>query len=193
MQPQNIFQHISGQTFPKSDTLSLYLIILNRFFFQVSIQSFLNHVNKYLASTTSHVKEFHSFVRHWVKTSLFCLFWTISPFPALPDVPYYLSWRWQWFNDPYRRPFLLLLVFQGIVFSHQFPCTQHCWFLEQKASTHHKIACLSSWVSNQESSIFQIQKCAQQWCVNSISHVSSRQKEFWRMGTAKCLEEDNPY
>lgn len=39
---------------------------------------------------------------------------------------------------------------------------------------------------------FQIQKCAQQ-CVNSISHVSSQQKEFWQMGTAKCLEEDNPH
>lgn len=64
--------------------------------------------------------------------------------------------------------------------------------LELKASSHHKITCLLLWNPNQESRILQIQKHAQQWRVNSISHVSSQQKELWHMGAAKSLEEDNP-
>lgn len=55
--------------------------------------------------------------------------------------------------------------------------------LETKASGHHRIACLLSWIPNQESRILQIQKCAQQWCVNcaSIYPLSKRSSGKWEL------------
>lgn len=58
--------------------------------------------------------------------------------------------------------------------------------LESKASSHHKITCLLSLIPKQQSRILQIWKCAQQWCLNSFSHISSQQKDLckWELLSA---------
>lgn len=83
---------------------------------------------------------------------------------ALFNVPCFLSWEGQWLTNPY--PLQRYRCFSG------FCCVP---------TSHQKITSLLLWIHNQESRILQIQKCAQKWCVDSISHVSSQQNELWQI------------